>query len=142
MNIILDKIYNELKRLKKVASKGDFADKLNYNRTYVSEILNSEEQAIPEKLSIGLQNIFGINPKFIETGTGEMFTTKPSVGDTKSPQPLGKVAKWVFDMRDEFYKKVYDKKYPKTAIEIEIDMMMEELEQLKELARKEKEGED
>lgn len=73
MNIILDKIYSELKRLKKVTSKGDFADKLQYNRTYMSELMNSENKEIPEKLQVSLQTVFGIHPKFIGTGEGKMF---------------------------------------------------------------------
>lgn len=91
MNIILDRIYNELKRLKKVSSKGDFADKLQYNRTYMSELMNSENKEIPEKLQVSLQTVFGIHPKFIETGEGKMFiegTSKVSgmpLADEKKP---------------------------------------------------------
>lgn len=78
MNVILDKIYTELKRLKKVSSKGDFADRLSYNRTYISEIMNSETKELPDKLQASLQTVFGVNPKFIETGEGEMFTETPN----------------------------------------------------------------
>lgn len=137
----LDAAYRELKYLNKVSSQTDFGDKLDYSKSYFSQLMNNAEP-ITDILIDKCFDVFGIPKQWWDESldTPLVIPDSKRTGDTKSPQSIGKVGKWMHDMRNEFYKKVYDKKYPKTAIEIEIEMLREELDNMEELLRKEKEG--
>ena len=74
INERLEVVYNTLKAKRKVNSKGDFADKLGYSRTYLSEMF-SGARAISENTSTKLEILFEINSTWFNTGNGEMFLT-------------------------------------------------------------------
>ncbi|MBS1988724.1 helix-turn-helix transcriptional regulator [Candidatus Dependentiae bacterium] len=60
MNVLGEYIHS-LKRRKKITSQTDFAEKVGYNRSYISDLVNNSKE-LPDKLLDKIQQVFGENP--------------------------------------------------------------------------------
>lgn len=117
-------IYHALLASKKVSNKTDFAAKLGYNRSYISELFN-EKKEITELFARSLESSFHISPDWLLNGNGQMFVTgynadnsynivsedivpyKTKVDNTPLPLLLAEILKDIDDIK----KKINAKKY-------------------------------
>lgn len=76
----LEHVFNTFKLNKKVKSKQEFADKLGYDRSYVSEMLNGRK-GITDDFAEKVNKIFNININWLYTGEGEMYDNTTSESD-------------------------------------------------------------
>lgn len=80
-------IYTTLLALKKVASKSDFATKLGYNRSYISELFN-EKKEITELFARALESKFHVSSEWLLHGTGQMFLSGYDIDQSYNNLPV------------------------------------------------------
>ncbi len=95
-------VYEELRYLKKVRNQSDFAEKLGYGKSYVSDLMADNEE-LPKKVQKKLTEVFEVQPQyFVSRNKNDMFpledntsiVSEPEIGLTKGKNkeviPLGK----------------------------------------------------
>jgi plasmid maintenance system antidote protein VapI len=75
MNTTKDRLvaaFDSLRFQKKVSSQTDFGEKIGYNKSHVSELMNGRKP-VTNTLAVTLQTKFGIRFEWLMNGEGEMF---------------------------------------------------------------------
>lgn len=100
-------LYNHLVASKKVSSKEEFAEKLEYNRSYISEIF-SGATPVTRPLRTSIQNKFGISAKWIETGEGTMFVNPQDDPITLQDLDINATSSQISRLAAKLFKKIPD----------------------------------
>ncbi len=96
----LNEVYEYVRKHFPIHTQTDFADRLKYNRTYISSAMNGNERYLTDKLFTNICEAFpGVfNLDYLLTGEGELLSK--GTHETRTPAPASGDSELVQELRN------------------------------------------
>jgi transcriptional regulator with XRE-family HTH domain len=96
----LNEVYEYVRKHFPIHTQTDFADRLKYNRTYISSAMNGNERYLTDKLFTNICEAFeGVfNLDYLLTGDGELLSK--GTHETRTPAPTSGDSELVQELRN------------------------------------------